>query len=727
MLERLRELFAPRCARRFGRLLSPYLDGELDEREGAAVEQHLKACARCRAERDELRFAARLSSGLRLPEQLPTPSPAWLKERGRPAAPSQAAARRGWAVAAACLFVAALAGVGVWYSARPARGSWEVARLSGRPTVGARPVEATARFEVGERLETDKDSRALIRIGGVGQVEVDAVSRVRLLEARPGEHRLALERGRLDAAITAPPRLFFTETPSAVAVDLGCAYTLQVDDEGASFLHVTSGWVALTLGGRESLVPAGAMCRARPGKGPGTPFLEDASEALRAALDAFDFEGGGRVALGVVLAEARAKDALTLWHLLSRAEGDGREQVYERLSAFVPPPEGVTREGALGLDEGMLARWRERAEYASVGADFNRAPAAGALRPGALLQEARFAHAATPLADGRVLLTGGLETMQAPLASAEVYDPAAGAFSLAGRMHARRVGHTATLLADGRVLVTGGSDETFFSGALPSAEVYDPRAGSFSRVADMRTPRLAHRATLLPDGRVLVTGGQDDAGRKLASAEIFDPSNGTFGPAPDMHSARADHAATLLRDGRVLITGGADGRLPGEGPVASAEIFDPAGNNFTTTGRMHVVRYKHSATLLPDGRVLVVGGSDARMWAGRYATAEIYDPASGHFAETGSMTTARYKIRDAVAPLRDGRILVAGGGSRVEIYDPSTGLFSLVEGGVGVGRYYATATALATGEVLIAGGYLEGNRGIHREMYADRRTWLYRP
>jgi hypothetical protein len=171
----------------------------------------------------------------------------------------------------------------------------------------------------------------------------------------------------MSARIWAPPRLFFVDTPSAVAADLGCAYTLEVDDGGASLLRVTSGWVALQLKDRESVVPAGAACATRPGIGPGTPYFEDASENFRAALSKFDFEPQNTAwskipALNLVLAESRPRDTLTLWHLLSRVEGADRALVYERLAALAPPPDGVTREGILQLDSQMLSLWKERLE-----------------------------------------------------------------------------------------------------------------------------------------------------------------------------------------------------------------------------------------------------------------------------------------------------------------------------------------------------------------------------
>jgi hypothetical protein len=216
---------------------------------------------------------------------------------------------------------------------------------------------------VGEWLETDASSRAKIDVGTIGQVEIDPNTRVRLLETRPTEHRLELLRGRMSAHIWAPPRLFFVDTPSAVAADLGCAYTLEVDENGSGLLRVTAGWVALQLRDRESMVPAGAACATRPDFGPGTPYFEDASAQFREALEKFDFDSPGVSeipSLDQLLPEARPRDTLTLWHLLSRVEGEQRERVYDRMSALTPPPSGVTREGVLKLNEQMLQAWKDK-------------------------------------------------------------------------------------------------------------------------------------------------------------------------------------------------------------------------------------------------------------------------------------------------------------------------------------------------------------------------------
>ncbi|HKN84016.1 MAG TPA: FecR domain-containing protein, partial [Pyrinomonadaceae bacterium] len=246
-------------------------------------------------------------------------------------------------------------------SVRTAKPSWQVRRLDGAPRIGGESISNNGQLAVGEWLETDGNSRAQIAVSSIGNVEIDENTRVRLLETHDTEHRLELARGKMSARIWAPPRLFFVDTPSAVAADLGCAYTLEVDDCGASLLRVTLGWVALELKDRESMVPAGAACETRPGVGPGTPYFEDASPAFREALEKVDFENDA-AALTSLLDQARLRDTLTLWHLLARVDGNDRVRVYEKMTAFVPPPPGVTREGVLQLDQQMLESWRHALE-----------------------------------------------------------------------------------------------------------------------------------------------------------------------------------------------------------------------------------------------------------------------------------------------------------------------------------------------------------------------------
>jgi ferric-dicitrate binding protein FerR (iron transport regulator) len=269
--------------------------------------------------------------------------------------------RRRLLAALAAAAAVALVAVGTWLATRPGGPAWEVKSLAGAPKVGSSRIGDAGRIGVGQLLETDADSRARINVGMIGEVEVEPNTRIRLLQAHPTDHRLGLERGRMHARIWAPPRLFFVETPSALAVDLGCVYTLSVDAAGTGLLHVRTGWVAFERDGRESFVPAGAMCATRPGIGPGAPFFEDASARFRAALERLDFDGGDpaarAAALEVVLAESRPQDALTLWHLLTRTNGTLRGAVFDRLAALARPPQGVTREGVLAGDKKMLDRW----------------------------------------------------------------------------------------------------------------------------------------------------------------------------------------------------------------------------------------------------------------------------------------------------------------------------------------------------------------------------------
>jgi hypothetical protein len=214
---------------------------------------------------------------------------------------------------------------------------------------------------VGQWIETDANSRAQISVSDIGQVDIDSNSRVRLLETNPTEHRLELAEGRLSARISAPPKLFFVNTPSAVAEDLGCAYTLEVDKAGNSLLRVTTGWVSLQLKDRESVVPAGAACATKPGIGPGTPYFEDASATFRSALTRVDTDQD-RAQLKIVLSNARVRDTLTLWNLLPRVAEVDRGLIFDRLAALVAPPDGVTREGILKLNQRMLDAWKERLE-----------------------------------------------------------------------------------------------------------------------------------------------------------------------------------------------------------------------------------------------------------------------------------------------------------------------------------------------------------------------------
>ena len=362
--------------------LSAYCNGELSPHDASEVAEHLIGCPRCRVVFEEIKLGVKLAESV---PEMKAPDSLWQDLEARldaqvgtdESSARQVASERSirslariWQprvlAIAATLILASGLGV-IWFYVQEARPSWEVARLNGSPRIGSAIMNDRSRLAIGQWLETDNVSRAQIQVGSIGQVEIDPNSRVKLVQTGPTEHRLELARGRMSAHIWAPPRLFFVDTPSAVAADLGCAYTLEVDDEGGSLLRVTSGWVALQLKDRESMVPAGAACETRRGIGPGTPYFEDASDSFRQALSKLDFEPHDTEwskipALNLVLMQARPRDTLTLWHLLARLEGTDRSLVYERLAALSPPPPKVTRDGVLQLDDEMLTAWKAALE-----------------------------------------------------------------------------------------------------------------------------------------------------------------------------------------------------------------------------------------------------------------------------------------------------------------------------------------------------------------------------
>jgi hypothetical protein len=275
-------------------------------------------------------------------------------------------------------------------------------------------------------------------------------------------------------------------------------------------------------------------------------------------------------------------------------------------------------------------------------------------------------------------------------------------------MVSARHNHTATLLSDGTVLVAGGGDIR-----LAVAELYDPATGTFRPTGALAVPRLWHKATSLRDGRVLVVGGAGYvpvgtlALPPLASAEVYDAASGTFSETGSMAAARKlGHTATALPDGRVLIAGGVSDSLAST--ATSAEVYDPATGTFSSAGKMTSSRQQHTATLLLDGKVLLAGGDRSGGRGGYTDTAELYDPAIGAFHPTGSMVVVR--SYHTATLLRDGRVLVAGGVSAAslssaELYDPATGTFTST-GGMGSARNFHSATALVDGSVLIVGGTL---------------------
>jgi FecR protein len=242
------------------------------------------------------------------------------------------------------------------------RVEWTVAGVEGSPRIAGKIVERNQTWKIGEPLETDAVSRVYLHVGDLGQVEVEPNARLELLQASVTQQQIRLLRGTIRATVTAPPYVFLVRTPTAYAMDMGCAYTLQVTDAGSSILRVTVGWVDLQHGFLQSLVPAGAAAESRPGIGPGAPYFEDASEQFRQALQIVNFGAANSPArseaLTTLLVDARPRDAYTLLNLFRRVDPQDRGRLYDRLAVLLPPPAGVTRQNAVDGDD--LSPWWDK-------------------------------------------------------------------------------------------------------------------------------------------------------------------------------------------------------------------------------------------------------------------------------------------------------------------------------------------------------------------------------
>jgi N-acetylneuraminic acid mutarotase len=313
---------------------------------------------------------------------------------------------------------------------------------------------------------------------------------------------------------------------------------------------------------------------------------------------------------------------------------------------------------------------------------------------------------ATPMSNGKVLAASG-SNLSGGLASAEVYDPLTGAFTSAAAMHVPRSMHAAVALPNGKVLVAGGCNADCNT-ATATAELYDPASGTWTLTGSMSTLRYYFTATLLGTGKVLVTGGcsQVDCGAVTAVSELYDPATGQWSKTGSLGTARDLHTATLLANGRVLVAGG----FTTSGASASAEVYNPSTGTWSATGAMTTHRSIHSATLLGNGQVLAAGGQDQN--GAVLATAELYNPSTGKWTATGSMTYRRFN--QTATLLADGTVLIAGGYGKstgrtnndlasAEIYNPASGTFAAT-GSMTATRNEHAAVLLTNGRVLAAGG-----------------------
>jgi N-acetylneuraminic acid mutarotase len=332
--------------------------------------------------------------------------------------------------------------------------------------------------------------------------------------------------------------------------------------------------------------------------------------------------------------------------------------------------------------------------------------------PTGSMRTARASHTATLLPNGLVLVAGGTGDNNAALASSELYNSASGTWSSTGNLHVARVSARALLLANGSVLTMGGCiSNDCLSSTTKSSEIYNPVSGTWTVTGSMKTARAEFIAVLLPSKKVLVAGGctSYNVNGCLAvttSAELYNPATGTWTSTGAMRAARMAMTGTVLPDGKVLVAGG---QTAASDALSSSELYNTATGIFSLTGRLVTPRSGHTATLLPSGHVLMAGGENVNGVS--LIKAELYNPATGTYSATGNMPSTRQEHTAALRP--NGTVLVAGGNrvtlstttalASCAIYNPATGTWTTASSMVDA-RVDHTATLLHNGHILAAGG-----------------------
>ena len=339
------------------------------------------------------------------------------------------------------------------------------------------------------------------------------------------------------------------------------------------------------------------------------------------------------------------------------------------------------------------------------------------------MRSARDGHTSTLLPNGKVLVAGGTNNGVA-LTSAELYTPMAGTWATTGSMHAARTLGRALLLPSGAVLVLGGCINDCLSSTTNSAEVYNPSTGTFTVTGSMLQTRAEFAISLLSNGQVLVSGGctaynANGCSATTAKAEIYNPATGMWKATAAMHAARHAMTGTLLPSGKVLVAGGATGASDA---LISSEIYDPSTRLWTVGAKMVQARSDYASVMLASGKVLFIGGENINGLSIR--NAELYNPSSGTFTATGSMVATREE--HAAVLLANGNVLVSGGNkltstsstplSSAELYNPATGTWTAT-GSMSNARSGHTSTVLTNGYVLDCGGSNAVNELNSSEIY----------
>lgn len=489
-------------------------------------------------------------------------------------------------------------------------------------------------------------------------------------------------------------------------------------------VNASSGALTLQVFNSSAAVSAGPLTRYSLAAAPGTP----AASSLGIAAASLTWTAGGNPggttyqierstgsAFGLrqagtllTFADTALSSASTYYYRVRALNSDLIGSAYSSSAAVTTPPlpvyPRVSTATPSGASTGTVLSLAVGGTgfHSSAVLTLERQPAdLGAWGSAGTVSVARGYAPLVKLNDGRALLIGGLvEGSTSGQAEVDVYSSTNNAWSAAAPMAQGRYEHRAVLLADGRVLVTGG--QAAAGSVLASCEIYDPVSGAWFSAAPMTTARKAHRTVLLPDGRVLAAGGYDLT-NTLSSAEVYDPAANTWTATPAMSANRQDPALILLTNGKVLVSGGNTNVATN----ASAQLYDPVGNSWAATGSLNVGRFLHQPVLLPDGKVLVTGGSNNG--SGLATTAEVYDPATGVWTLTGALSSPRYMHATTLVsgtPIIIGGENGSGSFASTELYDASVNAWRPGPSLSGGRTVLWGAEVLDNGRVLVAGGRL---------------------